>query len=265
MRRQLHIFLLHFQHVFQYRARNLVWFIDSLINPFVLMLFWRGAVGNRSTIGGWTIDQIQSYYLIMILALVLLMHEVEAIVAKKDIKDGNLAHFLLKPYPFLSLRLQSEAPWRLVQGFYGLIAILILPPLMHFSIKISSDPLIIFAAVLASILAYFISFFYKIIIAFFAFWFTDIHAITEVQEIFALIFTGVMMPLTFMPSWIQTVSHFTPLPYIIYYPVTILLGMHDVDMIIKIIGSQLLWISGLIIVYKFMWSRGLRVFTGVGQ
>ncbi len=265
MRKQLHIFLLHFQHVFQYRARNLVWFIESLINPFVLMLFWRGAVGNRATVGGWTIDQIQSYYLIMIFALVFLMHSVEDIIAKKDIKEGNLAHFLLKPYSFLLLRLHSEAPWRLVQGFYGLIAIITLPPLMQFSIKISSDPFMMFAAILASVLAYFISFFYKTIIAFLAFWMTDIHAIVEIQEIFALLFTGVIMPLTFMPSSIQTIAHFTPLPYIIYYPVTILLGMHDVDMIIKIIGSQLLWIVGLVLVYKFMWSRGLRTFTGVGQ
>ena len=261
----VNIFLLHFQQALQFRAKNFIWFIQSLVNPFVLMLFWRGAVGKESTIGGWNIGQIQSYYLLTIVALVLLMHSVDVIVARKDIKDGDLSHILLRPFSYLSLRLISEAPERLIQGTYGLFAVIAIPWLRHFTITISSDPTVIFQTIIISVLAYMISFFYRIVVGFIAFWLTDIHSIVEIQEIFAMLFTGVIMPLAFMPDLISKVAHLTPLPYIIYYPVTTLLGMHDSEMIMRIIGVQLLWLIGFMLLYRIMWKNWLKNFTGVGQ
>src|SRR5438034_7691914 len=121
--RYLKIFLLYSQATLQERAKCFVWFLMSLFNPLVLLLFWRGAV--FATHSSWNISSISSYYFLLVVLGAFFMSHVEDGVARIDIQEGNLVSYLLRPFPYLLLTFISEVPYRILQGLMGIIVLFI--------------------------------------------------------------------------------------------------------------------------------------------
>ncbi len=265
MKRHLRIFLIVCQHVLNYRARNFVWFLESLLNPLVLMLFWQGAVVQGKIINNWSINDIRIYYLYIMIASVFLMHSVESVVSNYDIKEGKLEAYLLKPFSYSILRFYSEAPWRFIQFFYALITFFVLTFFFHIHIPTFTDPLQLSLALLVVVLAYFLSYLVKIVIAFTTFWLTDIQSIVEINDLLIIMLAGLILPIPFLPLWMQTIANFTPYPYIIYYPTAAFVGLLNTPELINVVGVQAIFIIFFSLLYVIIWKRGLKVFTGVGQ
>ena len=95
------IFLLHFQEATDERSRMFVWFLISLINPLVYLLFWRGAhTSLPETTNQWQLSGFASYYVLLILAGSFLRVHIEEYIAYYDIELGYLANSLLKPVSY---------------------------------------------------------------------------------------------------------------------------------------------------------------------
>lgn len=265
MIRHLKIFSIYFQLVFQYRARSFLWFIVTFINPLVVLMFWGGIFAKTESVGQWNYEKINSYYLVFIMAGAFLMHHVEYLVANYDIKRGDLVRELLKPFPYLKSKFLFETPWRLVQGFYSIVVIYLLAWALNRTIVIFPSIEQLPYIILIIINAYMIAFFFKLIIGMTAFWLTNTDSVFEAADVAMILFTGVLIPLDLTPHILQVVAHLTPYPYILYYPVGAMIGIFETPMLYQIIFSQFAWLAGLFIFYKFMWSRGLKQYTGVGQ
>lgn len=265
MKRHLKIISLIFQHVLNYRARNLVWFIESMITPLILLLFWQGAVSEGTKINNWTVNDIRSYYLYIMVASVFLMHSVELIVSNNEIKNGELEPHLLKPFPYSLFRFYSEAPWRFIQFFYAMAALFLFTFLFRLDISHITEPAHIAIAVVVAIMAYILSYLFKIVLAFITFWITDIRSILEINEVFIILFAGHILPIPFMPQWLQTIANLSPYPYIIYYPAAAFAGLLTPIESLNVIFTQLLMIGFFALIYKVLWNKGLRIFTGLGQ
>lgn len=259
----LRIFALYSQHVFQHRARSFIWFLIAFLNPFILLMFWSGALSGGRVVNGWDSKSIQTYYLLVIVAQSILITHVENTVATEDIRMGELVRELLKPISYLWLKLSNEAPWRLIQGFYGMVVLtLFLFFGMSFSISLSTS--LILQALFISLLAFSLSFLFKMVLGLLAFWMTDVYGILETNDVFIIMFSGTLMPFDLLPEWIQKIAQFTPYPYIVYYPVAAFMGKADVNFS-GVILSQLIWIIGLYSAYRIVWSKGIKKFSGVGQ
>lgn len=265
MKRHFKIFLLITQHVLNYRARNLVWFIEAMINPIILLLFWQGAVSGGTRVENWTVNDIRSYYLYLMVATVFLMHSVEQAVAKNDIKDGGLEAHLLRPFPYTFLRFYSEAPWRFIQLFYALITLIILSIVFRIDLTFVTNAYQFISAIIIMILAYILSYLFKILIGFISFWIIDTHSIREVNELLIIMLAGLILPIPFYPEWMQSIVVMTPYPYIIYYPSVAFAGLLNNAELVRVIGIQGMWIIFFGVLYFIVWKRGLKVFTGVGQ
>src|SRR5579864_7220354 len=99
--RYVRIFLLHFQRVFEQRDRAFIWFLNSIINPFIIILFWKAATSGGKVIGrGWDFQKLASYYFYFMIITTLVMSRVERYVAEQDIYQGNLTGYLLRPYSY---------------------------------------------------------------------------------------------------------------------------------------------------------------------
>jgi ABC-2 type transport system permease protein len=227
-------------------------------------LFWLGAFHNKSQIGGWTLNNITAYYFLLTIASSLLVSHIEEDISDYDIKQGDLVRYLLRPYSYYWIKFFEETPWRLLQGFYGIILLAIfLFWLGNFlQLHVNVDWYFITPAI---ILAYFISFTYKMNLGLTAFWLKDARALHQVLEIIAIVLGGGVVPLELMPGYLKKIADLTPFPYITYYPITIFQGKYQLDILLKIIGFQFLWLSFLLIARRVMWSRGIRSFTATGQ
>lgn len=259
--RYVRILRLHFEDVLETRSRAFVYFLLNIINPLILILFWKGAFGDSARISGFTHAQINSYYLLLVIVITMTLSHIEENIAKDHIRNGELVRFLTRPFPYLLLCFFTELPHRIVQGVYGILAFLIL------SFFISGIPDISISATSLSILmlAYVLCFLIQATISLFAFWIVDMNGLLNVWEVARAVLSGILVPLTFLPDWLSSIAYALPFAYIIYFPVISFQGIADMHTQLWIICMQLLWICVFWILYKVLWHFGIKKFSGVGQ
>lgn len=266
MRRYFRIFLLMLQVAFEYKSLSFVWFLTSLVIPLIMLVFWSGATASEGgTILGWNYSNFATYYLFIALAGSLFIAHIEVSVANDDIKNGELAKFLLKPIPYLTLNFLGELPWRLVQGSFTVLSMFIIAFIFQGVVKITTSPSVFMLAVLMAILAFLMSFVFKMCLGLLAFWFTDIGGLMQLSDIVLSLCSGIVVPLIFLPDQFKLLLNVLPFAYMIYYPVLGFLGKLDISAQFIIMGIQVLWILFFLVLYKILWFAGRKKFTAIGM
>lgn len=263
--RYIRFFLLHLQQVFETRSRVFVWFVISLFNPIILILYWQGAKFTSTAGSQFTISFITSYYLLQLIIGTMLVSHIEEEVAVYDIQEGNLASYILKPLSYFLRKFFSDFSYRVFQGAIGLIVVAILFIFYGSFFTISHSPLVLFLSFIIAIFAYLISFTYKMTMAIISFWLIDIQGLFQLSEMMMFMFAGFIMPIYFFPKWLEIVTYFLPFPYIVYFPIVAFLGKLSVVELLQVIAAQIIWLALLGGIFSLLWKNGVKKFSGVGQ
>ncbi len=258
------IFLLHFQNVFEYRSRAFIWLIISLVGPLTMILFWNGASQTNSS-SEFPFASIASYYFMLMLVGVMLTSHVEVEVSHEDIRDGGLTKYLTKPFSFYWINFFKEIPYRLLQGFYSLVILIIFALLFPSLVSFVTDPLSVVLTLSIFILGYLLSFTYKMLVGFIAFWLTDIGGFLQFENMIWIMLTGYVLPLPLLPSYIESIALFSPFSYMIYFPVLAAQGSLSHSQLFFTLFVQLCWLGVLLLFYQLLWRNGIKKYTAVGQ
>lgn len=263
MLRYVRIFLINFQQVLEERLRVFVWFLLSLFSPLLLILFWKGAKTASDTM---SFSTISAYYLLLIVGGSLLMSHAEESIALYDIQEGRLATYLLKPFKYFFLVFLSELPYRVLQGVFGIVIIILFAGIFH--IQFPSFVSGIINSILVILLlcgGLVLSHLYKMNLGFIAFWTTDVAGIFQASEMLLFIFAGYIVPLSLYPTPMAIISYVLPFSYIIYFPVAAVGGVFPTQQLFLIFLGQCAWIGIMALLYRIAWNKGVKLFTGVGQ
>ena len=263
--RILNIILLHFQQVFHHRLRSFVWFCIPLMNNLTLILFWAGSLKDSPAGGVWTLTTAATYYVLLTIAGSLLTSHIEEDVAVYDIQYGDLARYLTKPFPYFWIKFIEEIPYRILQGFYGLVILLFVAVFFRGFISLTGSPVILVLTGITIVLAYFLSFTMKMNWGLSAFWFKDSRGCFELLTIVVFVFSGGIVPLYLLPSFVRTISYFLPFSYMAYFPIIGLQGQLHAWELVRVILIQSLWLGTFVFLNRFMWNRGIKQFTAFGQ
>lgn len=265
MKRILRIFLLNLQTIFEIKSRSLVWFLVALINPLVLILFWRGALTGNQDFNGWNFTSLASYYFLLMPLGSMIMSHVEETIAEVDVKQGGLANFITKPFSYYWLRFFGSFPYQALQAFFGVCIIALSFVFIPGLVVLTNDPVLILTSFLICILAIILAYTFKIIIGLFSLWFIDIGGFLQLVGILVLIFAGFLLPLDLLPQSLSKIAKALPTAYMIYYPVSAVAGKLSFPASINVLLTQVVWIAVLGVIYKLTWRAGIKRFTGVGQ
>ena len=169
-----------------------------------------------------------------------------------DIKSGDIAQRLIRPFPY---HLQ------LVAGFHAgalcntvtralpmlLAAIFfvgIMPP-----VSVVAFGFFLVSLVLGGIIYALID----LIISYTAFWLTEYWYLSWFKSALFMLFGGVMLPIWFYPSWLQALCLVLPFQYSIFAPISIYLGRIPVSNFGIILVMQVLWIALLYACERALW------------
>ncbi len=252
--RYFRIFLLFFEHVYQYRSRIFVWFLVSLLHPLIYLLFWSGRGINTTG--------IITYYLFYIIAGGFFVHVEED--ARPDILEGQLSMYLMKPFSYLQLKFFSELPWRMIQGSMGFIVLSFIAFVFAVPIRIVGLPHEILLAIVIAFFGYCVMFMFKMIILLTAFWTIDISGFQQLSEMIVVICAGFIMPIYALSEPVQRIIYLTPFPYMIYFPVMAFMGNLSSSDYSRIFPVQVIWLVLFYGMYRTLWRKGIRKFTAVG-
>ncbi|PWU22571.1 hypothetical protein C5B42_05615 [Candidatus Cerribacteria bacterium 'Amazon FNV 2010 28 9'] len=258
-----HVFLTYLKDALEYRSKALVYFMYPLVSTTVMLIFWYAASSTHAT-GGYNFSFFLSYYLWMMLAGSALMCYAEDAIARYGIYRGDLSAQLLRPFSWMTHVLFAEVPWRVMGGVYSVL-IMVGVSIFLFPIQHNTTVVGWTLAIIAAALGFTISFLYKFILGSSAFWLTNTRGLTSLSDIIIMLFAGQLMPIRLMPPLFRSIALSLPFSSMVYIPVAALQGTLGTIELLRAIGIQLLWLCLLIPLQQFIWRRGLRVYTGVGQ
>jgi len=246
---------------FQYRAANYFYMVGMITEPVVYLVVWSSIADQRGgAVGGYTPSTFAAYYIVW--TLVRNMNIVFTPFGwEQRIRDGQFSSQLIRPIHPIHYDLGFFAGWKLVVIVMWLPLAAALTLIFRPSLDPRATQIIAFAVAIWG--AYLIRSMLLWMLGMVTFWTTRIGAVFEVFFAAELLLSGRVVPMSLMPSSVQTVADYLPFESTFGFPITALVGpITDGELAAGLI-RQAVWIGIGIVGVAFMWRRAVKVYTAV--
>ncbi|KKT33571.1 hypothetical protein A2394_01660 [Candidatus Woesebacteria bacterium RIFOXYB1_FULL_42_36] len=267
MKKYWGIFRISFQQEFAYRLNFVLWRVRNVFQILLTYFLWSTVFAGPGTqIFGYDRAKILTYvFAIMIVRA--LVFSARAMDVSRDIAQGDLSNYLLKPLSYLKYWFTRDVSSKVLNLIFAgaefIILFLILRPPFFFQ----GDTVALLAFTASIILAIMIYFFILFLISSIPFWAPEIgwgsHFLVTVVIIEA--FSGALFPINILPQGLQSFIMATPFPYLIYFPVQVYLGNIQGSALMGGLMVALAWTGVLWFSLKFIWQKGLKVYQAIGR
>lgn len=247
----------YYAYMVEYRAELFFWVLSGTL-PLILMGVWVQAAQSGS-FGMSPVDFIRYFLAVFFVrqfTVVWVIWEFE-----REIVEGKLSFRLLQPldpgwHHFMSHLAERFARLPFAIALVGLFFWLYpqaawLPDFKN-----------LLLCLLAVLLAFVLRFISQYTFAMLAFWMERANAIESFWFLFYLFLSGLVAPLSVFPPVIRQIALWTPFPYMIGFPASLLVGMPTQ------VGQGFLAMLGWIALFwglnRWLWRKGLKQYSGMG-
>jgi ABC-2 type transport system permease protein len=235
-----------------------------LVNYFLWMSVYTLTSGG--IIAGRTFEEMMVYIFIANLLFYTIWDNAGHDLAHY-IQHGELFRFLLEPLSFWRISLAGKVGHRFLAFFLEQI-----PVFFIFLLIVDVNPFVYahnFPLLVISIgMAFFISFFYNVLIGCIAFWTEKGENLVRLSNALGFFFLGMIFPLDLYPVFIQKILFFLPFQFLVYVPTQVYLGEYTFGGISLSLGGillyQFIYMIVLLFVMRFVWKLALKRFGAVG-
>lgn len=246
-----------------YRFTIFAYRIGEIAEMIVLLLMWSAIFRTTSVIQGYTFQEMITYILIGNLISILTRNFAAASIGR-DIKDGKLSLFLLKPLTYARYTLATEIGRASLPFVLSFATQLVVFLFFRDTLLLIANPLSLLVIIGMILLAFLIEFELSYLAGLIAFWTDEVDGIYTTMERVKKFFSGGYFPLSLLPLAFVNLSFLLPFAYSFFIPAQLYLGKMDLHTGIKGIAVQLVWIMILFGVIRLVWRRGIRKYEGVG-
>ena len=240
----------------RYKFEVYMWVINSIMQVMLYYFLWRAIFANQAEMNGFTLSSMVSYILIATLInnIVPVFHWGDF---ARLIKTGDIVVELIKPYDLIFKFYFFEVGFKLTSFVLTGVPFITLGILI-FNLQTPVSVLHLVYTIIAVILATFISYLLWCLVGLTGFYTTNVWGVYTMVMGVNMFLTGTLVPLEFMPSWLQTIVYWLPFQNIVYTPVSIYLGnIALADVPVKLL-IQLVWIVIMYIIVRLYYKLGLR-------
>ena len=228
---------------------------------FIFTQLWTAVYESQETavIAGLTLSNTIWYFLIAeVMELGKPRHDIRI---SEEVKDGSIAYTMGRPYNYLVYHLANgvgEAAVRM-----GLVFLLGLPVVIYYAGLPTVAARHLPAVFLVVFLAMLLDFFVFSIIGLLAFVTEDITSFRLIYQKLVFILGGLMIPLDFLPDWLQRIARVLPFSLTTYAPAKLFVAFNPAQFR-QIVGSQLIWlvVIGAILYRQYRWAVRRLVVNG---
>jgi ABC-2 type transport system permease protein len=228
---------------------------------FIFTKLWTAVYESQSAteIAGLTLANTIWYFLIAeVMELGKPRHDIRI---SEEVKDGSIAYTMVRPYNYLGYHFANglgEAGVRM-----GLVFLLGLPVVLYYAGLPTVDLRNIPAVLLVVALAFLLDFFVFSIIGLLAFVTEDIFSFRLIYQKLVFILGGLMIPIDFLPDWLQRIARVLPFSLTTYAPAKLFVAF-DTAQFRQIVITQVAWlvIIGAILYRQYRWASRRLVVNG---
>ncbi|MCU0498489.1 MAG: ABC-2 family transporter protein [Anaerolineae bacterium] len=243
-----------------YRAWVWLAFFSQGLSMTIFLFFWRAVYENTDQIGGLNLDQTLTYVL---LAQVISLSVWTNVVSNMGhmVREGQIGVEFLRPIDF---------QWAQYLGGISQLAISLLLnlPLLGLALlygaQLPTDVRVWIAFLVSLFLGYTVIFLFDWCIACLVFYTTEVWGLMVFLTGVSAFFSGVLIPLVMMPTWLQTIAAALPFSQVVFVPVGLLSGTIPLTEAPARWLTQLIWVIGLAIVSRICFQIASRKVTVQG-
>ncbi len=247
----------HYAYMVEYRAELILWVLANSL-PIIMMGVWiEAAQGGRFALSALEFARyFICVFFIRQLTIVWVVWEFE-----REVVEGRLSPRLLQPIDPVWHHVAGHIAERFARMPFTLLLMalfFVLYPQAAWVPSLSGMMLAIACTILAFILRFLIQYTF----ALFAFWTERATAIEQVWFLFYMFLSGMIAPLNVFPEGVREVLMWTPFPYLIYFPASLLVGLPvnvGQGLVVIIAWTGLFWVLN-----RWLWRRGLKHYSGMG-
>jgi ABC-2 type transport system permease protein len=222
---------------------------------FIFSSLWRTTYSElgRSTLGGLTLGQMLWY--LAITESIILSRPRDSVRMDEEVRTGQLAYQLARPYNFVLYRFAQIMGERLPRFLITLVAAAALATVFSGEIGASWRGLLAGVPVLA--LALTLDFFIVLAISLLAFWTEDTTAFLFIYDRFLMILGGMLLPLELFPGVLEAVARALPFPAVIYAPARTFVAP-DAELLAATLAHQVIWLVAAGLVAGWFFGYAVR-------
>jgi ABC-2 type transport system permease protein len=246
----------------EYRSEIFIWIISGAL-PILMMFAWVEI--SKDAEMALSEKDIIAYFL-----FVFLVQEVNAIWVAEDldkqIRLGELSSQLLRPI--------NPYWYHLSQNMSGiLVRLLVILPLVAVTILLCGLSEVIqydgvWLFLLSSGLSWMTYFNIHYGVGLLSFWSERSSSVEDVLRTSYIICGGILAPITLFPDYLAKIILITPFPYLVGFPVSIILDAPFVEggfSVMQGLAIQLFWLVLAYLLRRGLWARGVKKYSATGS
>lgn len=262
MRKYLFIVLQSFQRALAYRAAFFFGLGVSLLQVAALYYFWMAVYAGATRLGGFSWHQMITYLCVAFAVNQLISWGIEISIGRA-IRDGSIAMELLKPLDYQLYKLCEAGGSVLLQGLLVALLTFVLA-IGLLGIALPGD-LTTYLLFLVSVgLSVLIAFSLSYITGLAFFWTTNYWGLMHIRRWLVDLLSGALVPLVFLPEWLQGIVLALPFQAIVHTPLSIYLGLLPEADRLQALLVQLLWAIALWFTARLLFAQAIKRVTVQG-
>ncbi|MDP2656049.1 MAG: ABC-2 family transporter protein [bacterium] len=265
MKKYWTIISIYWQRALTYRFTVLSYRVGEAGETLVLILMWIAIYGgDRTMISGFTVREMITYILVGNFFNAMIRNFLSMVI-EKDIKDGRLSMFIVKPMSYFSYILSQEIGRISFSTISSVLTsgFVILCFANTFIWKFDGVYFLVISIMV--ILAFITELLLSYLVGLIAFWTDEVGGLYATIDRIKKFFSGGYFPLNLLPVVFVNISFALPFAYSFFIPAQLYLKKFDVTVGLKGLLVQCCWILILYGIIKIVWNRGLKKYEGVGM
>jgi ABC-2 type transport system permease protein len=247
----------YYAYMVEYRAELLLWVLSGTL-PLILMGVWAEAA-QSGEFGLEPIEFIRYFLAVFIvrqLTVVWVVWEFE-----REVLEGRLSPYLLQPIDPVWRHFFSHIAERFARLPFALLLIGLFLWLYPEAAWLPTPGSFLLALV-AMIFSFCLRFVMQYTFALLSFWTERASAIEQFWYLIYTFLSGMIAPLELFPEAVRNVVLWTPFPYLIYFPASLLIE-RPVN-VAQGFAAMALWFVLFLGLNRWLWRQGLKQYSGMG-
>ena len=226
------------------------------------------AAGPDGKIAGYTFSGMIAYYLMVIISRAFSSMPGLTTGIANQVRNGEIKKFLVQPVDMMGCLLVQRIAHKLV---YYLVAALPFALVFwlcgNFFVNGWPPADVTFVFVVSLLFSFLLGFYLESCIGLIAFWFLEVTSLTFIYMLLTFLLSGHMFPLELLPTEplnLRGFVEFMPFKYLAYFPAAVFLGKVDGVEMWRGLVVEIMWVLFFVFLSRWLWSRGIRRYSGFG-
>lgn len=265
MKKYLYGFKVFFLDAFHYRFNVIINLFFGNVSTIITVLFWILIYrsNGKTDINGFSLSHMITYYIVCSIVRGMIFSK-SGFTYVRLIKEGGLNSELLKPYSISASLYFKNLAGCITGMFPQLVLVIALMPLLHKLSVLTFDFQNLLFVLIFMIVSTISSHMVWSLLGLLAFWMEEANAVMWSFAVLFNLISGMFLPLDFFPELLLSVIKWLPFSCWIYLPTKIYLGLVDVSEMGLLLAVNIGWIVALWMLYKVVWSIGVKRYSSIG-